>query len=184
MPPPSVQRGVIVADDSMIIRDTVRAALTEPWRVFVAANGAEAVEFARSIKAELVLLDFRMPALDGVDACALIRAMPDYTTVPIALLTAFDDSELRRRAVKAGVTAIFRKPFTTGDLREALLPLIASGRDAAKGQLGTGLIADPDGLTTGRDMLAVYRKVDQAAEHRRSGSFAETMAARRAKLLR
>ena len=65
-----MQRGVIVADDSIIIRDNVRAALGEPWRIFLAANGAEAVEYARGIKAELVLLDFRMPRMDGLDACS------------------------------------------------------------------------------------------------------------------
>jgi CheY-like chemotaxis protein len=184
-----MQRGVIVADDSIIIRDNVRAALGEPWRIFLAANGAEAVEYARGIKAELVLLDFRMPRMDGLDACSVIRTMANYATVPIVLLTAYDNSKLRGRAAGAGATAVLAKPFTTAQLREAILPLIALGRDAAAQRTRSGM---PDALTApnaegfdgARDVLAVYRKVDQAAEQRRSSSFAETMAARRARALR
>ncbi len=184
-----MQRGVIVADDSVIVRDNVRAALGEPWRVFLAANGAEAVEYARGIKAELVLLDFRMPRMDGLDTCSVIRSMPNYATVPIVLLTAYDSSDLRRRATESGATAVFPKPFSTHELREAVLPLIALGRDAAASRMRAGMsdpmpVSDAEGLAAGRDVLAVHRKVDQAAEQRRYGSFAETMAARRAKALR
>jgi len=187
--PASVQRAVIVADDSFIIRDNVRGALGESWRVFLAKDGAEAVEYARSIHAELVLLDFNMPNRDGLDACAVIRTMPLYASVPIVLLTAYDSGELRRRAARAGATAVFPKPFTIDELREAVLPLIALGRDSAAGQGSTVSIdataADAAGLSTGRDILAVHRKVDQAAEQRRfGGSFTQTMAALRAKSMR
>jgi CheY-like chemotaxis protein len=186
MPPPSVSRTVIVADDSFIIRDNVRAALGGLWHVFLAKDGAEAVEYARSTSAELVLLDYNMPGRDGLDACAVIRTMPLYTSVPIVLLTAYDSGELRRRAARAGATAVFPKPFTIDELQEAVMPLIALGRDGAAGQrsadLIDGTVGDAAGLAAGRKILAVHRKVDQAAEQRRfGGSFIETMAALRAK---
>ena len=184
-----MQRGVIVADDSIIIRDNVRGVLGEPWRIFLAADGAEAVEYARSIKAELILLDFRMPRRDGIDACAVIRSMPNYANVPIVLLTAYDGSELRRRAASAGATAVFAKPFTIDELRDAIMPLIALGQDkgalwARSGLVGSLPAPDAEGLAAGREVLSVYRKVDQAAEQRRYGSFAEVMAVRRMKSLR
>ncbi|HUB14346.1 MAG TPA: response regulator [Acetobacteraceae bacterium] len=186
---PTVPRGVIVADDSPIIRDNVRGALGEAWRVFLAADGAEAVEYARNINAELVLLDFNMPRRDGLDACAAIRTMPNYASVPIVLLTAYDSGELRRRAAKAGATAVFAKPFTIDELREAVLPLIWRGRASAAGSAGAGLgdvaAADAAGLAADRNVLAVHRKVDQAAEHRRlGGSFVEAIATLRTKLQR
>ena len=96
MQPSDVQRGVIVADDSIIIRDNMRAALGEPWRIFLAADGVEAIEYARGMNAELVMLDFHMPRMDGVDTCALIRSLPNYASVPIVLLTAYDSVDLRR----------------------------------------------------------------------------------------
>jgi CheY-like chemotaxis protein len=183
----AVQRGVIVADDSIIIRDNVRAALGDPWHVFLAVDGREAVEYARGVRAELVLLDFQMPRLDGVDACASIRALPRYGSVPIVLLTAYDSVGLRRRAADAGATAVFTKPFTAKALRAGVLPLIALGRDAAQGRGPTALPATPsvhvpqpnDDLAVGRDVLAVYRKVEAAVDPRRYGSIAELVAARR-----
>jgi len=186
MPGQSVSRAVIVADDSPIIRGNVRVALGEPWRVFLAVDGAEAVEYARSINAALVMLDFNMPRRDGIDACALIRTMPSYASVPIVLLTAYDSGDLRRRAAKAGATAVFAKPFSTDELREAVLPLIALGRDSAAAPASLGSIdtaaAGAAGLAAGRNVLAVHRKVDQASEQRRfTGSFTEAMAALHAK---
>jgi len=185
----AVQQGVIVADDSIIIRDNVRAALGEPWRIFLAVDGVEAIEYARGLNAELVLLDYQMPRLDGVAACALIRSLQNYASVPIVLLTAYDSVDLRRRAAKAGATAVFAKPFSANELRAGVLPLIALGRDAAQARLLSGLsevssapaAQENDDLAAGRDVLAVYRKVEAAADAGRYGSFAEVMAARRMK---
>jgi CheY-like chemotaxis protein len=184
-----VQRGVIVADDSIIIRDNVRAALSEPWHIFLAADGVEALEYARGVTAELVLLDFHMPRLDGVGTCASIRNLPNYRSVPIVLLTGYDSVDLRRRAAQAGATAVFSKPFSAKGLRAGVLPLIALGRDAARLRGSSGASAMPpepttlanDDLVAGRDILAVYRKVEAVADPRRYGSFAEGMAARRVK---
>ncbi len=187
MQPGFVQRAVIVADDSMIIRDNLRAALGAPWRIFLAADGGEAVEYARRVQAELVLLDFRMPRLDGVDTCAVIRALPHYAVVPIVLLTAYDSIDLRRRAQRAGATAVFAKPFSTNALMAAVRPLIALGRDAAQahgwfGPTPTMAVAQiNDDLAAGRDVLAVYRKIEAAAELQHDGSFAAVMAARHMK---
>jgi CheY-like chemotaxis protein len=192
MQPGQVQRGVIVADDSIIIRDNVRAALGEPWHIFLAVDGVEAIEYARGMNAELVLLDFHMPRLDGVDTCALIRNLPNYEAVPIVLLTAYDSVDLRRRAAQAGATAVFSKPFSANALRAGVLPLIALGRDAARARGLSGPSApspvpgpqSTDGLAAGRDVLAVHRKVEASAEMQRYGSFAELMAARRMKARR
>ncbi len=184
-----VQRGVIVADDSIIIRDNVRAALGEPWRIFLAIDGIEAVEYARGMIAELVLLDYHMPRMDGVETCAAMRNLPNYASVPIVLLTAYDSVKLRRRATEAGATAVFSKPFSANALRAGVLPLIALGRDAARARSPSGLPAaspasepvSSDELEAGREVLAVYRKVEAAADPQRRGSFAEIMAARRMK---
>jgi two-component system chemotaxis response regulator CheY len=189
MQPLAVQRGVIVADDSIIIRDNVRAALGEHWRIFLAVDGVEALEYARGMNAELVLLDFHMPRLDGVATCASIRRLPNYKSVPIVLLTAYDSIDLRRRAAEVGATAVFAKPFSANALRAGVLPLIALGRDAARARGPAGLPTVPpppaaraeDDLAAGRDVLAVYRKVEAAADPRAYGSFAELMAARRMK---
>src|SRR5665213_2012408 len=134
MPTEGFDHGVIVADDSALMRDNVRSALGAPWRVFLAGNGLEAVQYASSMRAALVMLDFRMPRMDGLDACARIRALPHYATTPIVMLTAYDDEDMRHRAKQAGATTLFRKPFTIATLRAGLLGTMAHVFVVVRGQ--------------------------------------------------
>ena len=76
--------------------------------------------------ARLVILDFKMPRLDGFAACAQIRHLPGYADVPIAMLTAFDDEEARAAARRAGVTAFLAKPFKPVDLLRGIAILVGS----------------------------------------------------------
>jgi CheY-like chemotaxis protein len=191
MQPGSVKRGVIAADDSIIIRDNVRGALGGPWQVFLAVDGAEAIEYARRLTAQLVLLDLRMPRVDGIAACACIRNLPGYADVPIMLLTAYDSPELRRRAKSAGATDIFAKPFTAAALQQRAAALMASFQPGvaragpAMPPLGLAETDSPlDALAAGREVLAVHRQVEEAARQRPNISFAEIMAAWRAQARR
>jgi two-component system alkaline phosphatase synthesis response regulator PhoP len=122
-------QSLIIADNDRNMRDLLRGALDRPWRaLFFAANGVEAVQYAQSITADLVLLDLDMPQLDGIDACARIRKLPPYGNVPIMFLTAFHGEIQRRKATRAGATHFMSKPFTLNKLAQhigALLPDIA-----------------------------------------------------------
>jgi CheY-like chemotaxis protein len=114
----SVSAGdVIVADNDYIIRDILRSLLaTQGFTVLPAVNGLEAVSLARRTLARLVILDYRMPQLDGCAACSEIRRLPGYAIVPIAILTAFDDPAVRGTARRTGATTLFAKPFKPVDL--------------------------------------------------------------------
>jgi DNA-binding response OmpR family regulator len=167
--------GVIVADDSAQIRDNVRSALGPPWHVFMAANGIEAVQYASSIHAVLVLLDVSMPRMDGLDACARIRTMPHYETTPIVMLTAYDDEDMRRRARFAGATTLFRKPFTIDSLRAGLAPFLDASLDAVSrhqtaqsrdsAQPGRTSLSS-DGLTRDQRALKVTRQAEASVVSR------------------
>lgn len=191
MQPGNVKRGVIAADDSIIIRDNVRVALGSPWQVFLAVDGTEAIAYARRLTAELVLLDLRMPRLDGVAACACIRALPGYAGVPIVLLTAYDSPDLRRTAKSAGATQIFPKPFSPAALRQLAATLIAAPQPgfarAVSTPSGTELAESEtpwDALSAGRDMLTLHRKMEEAGRQRRDISYFELLAAWRAQARR
>jgi len=154
--------GLIVADDSPLIRDLLRSHLDPGFgHVYLASDGAEAVEIARRIQARLVVLDYRMPRLNGMDACREIRALPEYATVPIVLLTAYDDERARRESARAGVTLLMAKPFSREQLIEALGPLL-SPDDGSE-----------DGLVQGRDLLHLRRRIDAATAQRRQIGFSE-----------
>src|ERR1700691_3534299 len=81
---------VIVADNDSMMRGLLRTVLEQPGRtLLLCADGMEAVELAEQTLATLVLLDLRMPRMDGIEACRQIRELPRYATVPIVILTVF-----------------------------------------------------------------------------------------------
>lgn len=171
----ALERIAIVADDSPLIRDYVRAALGAQWRVYPAANGVEAVEFARGARPQLVVLDVRMPRMDGIEACARIRSHPECVAIPIVILTGHDNVTVRRRAAAAGAARVIAKPFTLEGLHSEINDVLTSTAMPNAGQ-------DPsDGARLDdRDMLEVCRRAEAAAESRPYTSFAEAMEALRA----
>jgi CheY-like chemotaxis protein len=113
--------GVIVADDDPLIRSILRANLESiRQEVFPANNGQEAVALATRMQAALIILDVRMPKLDGLLACKEIRELPGYADTPIVMLT-FDDSQASQTAAsRAGATMFLAKPFGSAALMLAL----------------------------------------------------------------
>ena len=87
---------VLVADDQALVRGSFRILVdTAPDLTSVgeAASGAEAVELARSEKPDLVLMDIRMPGVDGIEATRQITADPQTSAVRVLILTTFDLDE-------------------------------------------------------------------------------------------
>jgi CheY-like chemotaxis protein len=120
---------VIVAENDSMMRGLLRTVLDQPGRrLLLCADGAEAVDRASAAQATLVLLDFRMPRLDGIETCRLIRDLPGYGPVPVVMLTVFDNPNTRRKAIRAGVSAFLGKPFSRDQLLRVIGPLIATQR--------------------------------------------------------
>jgi CheY-like chemotaxis protein len=120
---------IIFAENDAQLRGVLRTALQCPGRtVLPCSNGWEAVEFASEVLADLVLLDMRMPRMDGVEACRLIRELPRYADVPIVFLTVFKDEADKRRALAAGATRFLGKPFTQATLLGAVNELLDARR--------------------------------------------------------
>jgi DNA-binding response OmpR family regulator len=137
-------RDVIIADDDGMIRDIVRSLLDRAgFTVLQAKDGYEAIDCARRTYARLVILDYRMPRLNGFATCGEIRALPGYAAVPIAMLTAFDDEDMRAASVRAGATAFIGKPFTPVELLSAVADLLDP----------TGCSAMPTGLAEPRALI-------------------------------
>ena len=116
---------VIVADNDSMMRGLLRTVLEQPRRsVLLCADGLEAVDLAAQTLATLVLLDLRIPRLDGIEACLQIRQLPRYASVPLVILTVFDGDTVKRRAMRAGATSFLAKPFSRGELLAVVNPLI------------------------------------------------------------
>ncbi|SCG62280.1 response regulator [Micromonospora halophytica] len=120
---------VLLADDEAIIRAGVRAILaTDPGIDVIAeaADGREAIELALAHRPDVVLLDVRMPRLDGLAAAAeLLRVLPG---IGVAMLTTFGDDEYVARALDSGARGFLLK---SGDPRELLTGIHAIADGAA-----------------------------------------------------
>lgn len=102
---------ILVVDDNEQNRAFAQAALEdEDYTVVLASDGNEGVLACEREKPDCVLLDVRMPLLDGPEACARIRALPEVGDVPIVFLTAQRDGDAFERALRAGGDAVLTKP--------------------------------------------------------------------------
>ena len=137
MPIETSDETFIVAENDSQMRGVLRGMLQQPGRtLLLCADGTEALELASHTLANLVLLDLRMPRMDGIEACRRIRELPRYGNVPIAIQTVFDDDAHKRRAMRAGASAFLSKPISRDQLLLAVNPLIAAHKrtpDRARG---------------------------------------------------
>lgn len=115
----SRSRRVVVAEDEALIRMDIVEVLTEAGFVVVgeATDGEKAIELARELQPDLVVMDITMPKLDGLSAAEVIGK---EKLAPVVMLTAFAQPEFVSRATDAGAIAYVVKPFTP----ERLLPQI------------------------------------------------------------
>ena len=118
-PAAPAQRRVVVAEDEVLIRmDLVEMLAEEGYDVVgQAGDGARAVELAEELRPDLVILDVKMPVLDGIAAAERIAAQ---RIAPVVILTAFSQRDLVERARDAGAMAYLVKPFTQTDLVPAI----------------------------------------------------------------
>jgi len=112
-------RRVVIAEDEALIRLDLKEMLEEEGYVVVAeaGDGASAVRLAEEHRPDLVVLDIRMPVLDGISAAEQIASA---RTAPVLILTAFSQRELVERARDAGAMAYVVKPFGRADLVPAI----------------------------------------------------------------
>ena len=109
---------VVVAEDEALIRMDVVATLQEAGYQVVgeAADGEEAVRLAIELVPDLMIMDIKMPKLDGISAAEKISELK----IPVVLLTAFSQADLVKRAADAGAMAYVTKPFKPSDLLPAI----------------------------------------------------------------
>lgn len=110
---------VLLAEDEALIRLDLAEMLAEAGYEVVgqASNGEEAVSLAESLRPDLIIMDVKMPVMDGLTAAETIG---EQRICPVIMLTAFSQKELVERARDAGVMAYIVKPFTVSDVTPAI----------------------------------------------------------------
>jgi len=116
---PKAKRRAVVAEDEALIRMDVVETLREAGFEIVgeAGDGARAVELALELRPDVVVMDVKMPEMDGITAAEKIAK---ESAAPVVLLTAFSQTELVERARDVGAMAYLVKPFTPADLIPAV----------------------------------------------------------------
>jgi two-component system, sensor histidine kinase and response regulator len=106
---------VLIVEDNMVNIFVARKFI-EKWsgNVEVADNGVKAVDRAREIKPDIILMDLQMPVMDGFQATAMIREFDPFT--PIIALTASATIETKSKTFEAGMNDYISKPFTPNEL--------------------------------------------------------------------
>ncbi|HLI47223.1 MAG TPA: response regulator [Chthonomonas sp.] len=106
---------IVIADDEPIIRLDLKKMLEDSGYEVVgeAGDGVRALELVRNLKPDVVILDIKMPEMDGIDAA---RVITEEKIAPVLLLTAYSQIDLVNRAKDAGVYSYLVKPFKQADL--------------------------------------------------------------------
>jgi two-component system chemotaxis response regulator CheY len=114
---------VLVVDDSRIMRNIVKntfSLMKIPCQFLEASNGKEALQHVQNQKVDLVLLDWNMPELSGIDFLKQVRAQPDYAQIPIIMVTSEAAKYNVIEALKAGATDYIIKPVSEKNFREKM----------------------------------------------------------------
>ncbi len=110
---------IVIADDEPIIRLDLRKTLENMGHQVVgeAGDGAKALDLSRELKPDIVILDIKMPEMDGIEAAKIVST---EGIAPVLLLTAYSQMDLVERASEAGVFNYLVKPFKEADLYPAM----------------------------------------------------------------
>ena len=118
---------ILIADDSRAMRQVVAFMLREAGyrghTIVEAADGVQALEAARTQKPDLIISDWNMPNMNGIDF--LKRLREDGSTTPFGFVTTEVSSEMRNLATSHGAAFLIGKPFTATDFEVALDPFLA-----------------------------------------------------------
>ena len=149
------QKRILIAEDETLIRMNLKEALTGLGYLVVgeAGDGMAALTMARQLRPDLVVMDIKMPRMDGLQAA---EALTEERIAPVMLLTAYGERDQVERARELGILAYLIKPFREGDLLPAIE--VAMARYAELRQLDKQ-VGDL------REAMAARKLVEQAKGH-------------------
>ena len=116
------RKTILICDDEPALRELVRAALDDGYRFAEASDGLVALELARELEPDAVILDLMLPRLGGLEVLAQLQADAQLARVPVLVITAWN--ETREDVLAAGATEFVTKPFDPDTLKAAVKELL------------------------------------------------------------
>jgi CheY-like chemotaxis protein len=112
---------ILLIDDNELNRKLVEAILrTSGFRIIEAEDAERGIEMARESKPDFILMDIRLPGMDGWAATRIIKSDPGLQDIPVVALTAAAYEDVKPEAVEAGCVGIITKPFSASSLIEMI----------------------------------------------------------------
>lgn len=111
---------VLVIEDDVIVRELIFRALSAEFTVYKAASGIEGLKLALDHHPDLIICDIAMPDMDGYSVLEALRASELTAGISFIFITVFDDRESMRKGMALGADDYLTKPFTIGELRDAV----------------------------------------------------------------
>jgi diguanylate cyclase (GGDEF)-like protein len=151
------QPRIVIADDDRGVRLALRNVLErDGYQVEEASNGLQALTLCQRRTPDLVLMDARMPALNGFAACRRIHDLPDSAHLPIVMITALDDEQSIEQAFAAGANDYIPKPVNFAVLRQRVARIV----DASRAEKHVHQLAYRDPLTDLANRTAFRERLD------------------------
>jgi two-component system, chemotaxis family, chemotaxis protein CheY len=118
----------LIVDDSSVMRKIVERSLRqagmETLVVHEAGSGTEGLDLLKAKQVDLILSDINMPTMDGLEFLRQLRAQNLAPGVPVVMITTESSEEHVKQAIQAGAQGYIRKPFTSDQVKERVLPLL------------------------------------------------------------
>lgn len=154
---------ILVVDDVPQNVKLLRLILdNEGYKVIEASNGAQALEMLKQERPAAMILDVRMPGMSGYDVCRAVRSDPEFSALPVIMVTALSLPEERVKGIEAGATDFITKPFNK---KELLARLKSSLTAAPSAPPSRGVLADiADAVIITRPDWVVVAASKSAAE--------------------
>jgi DNA-binding NarL/FixJ family response regulator len=151
---------VVLTDDQPLVRAGLRLLIADTPDIDIAgeaATGAQAVQLARDLRPDVVVMDIRMPGMDGIDATRMITA--DHPAARVVVLTTFDNDEYVYAALRAGASGFLVKDMALDDILQAIR-VVAAGDALIAPSVTRRLIAQ----FAGRPQPPPRRQIDGITE--------------------
>ncbi|MCL2457079.1 MAG: response regulator [Defluviitaleaceae bacterium] len=107
---------IFIVDDNDVNLITAEKALGDFYNVYTLPSAEAMFELMEEITPELILLDIKMPEMDGFEAIKILKSDPKYISIPVIFLTGKNDSDTEKIAFEAGAVGFVTKPFDPGEL--------------------------------------------------------------------
>jgi len=117
------RKTILICDDEPALRELVRASLSDGYLFAEASDGLVALELAREVEPDAVVLDLMLPRLGGLEVLAQLQADNRLRNVPVVVITAWN--ETREDVLAAGASDFVTKPFDPAELKAAVEGLLS-----------------------------------------------------------